>query len=143
VEYERPQIVVLPVLEKRSIVMIRVRRPLIDDCPLELPAGDSQSGETPRMAARREFSEETGIHIEDPLRFVPELPLSEMPGRMPVLLSIFRVDISQTEYNSRVQHDQEIISVEAVPFHEAKRMIIDGEIYLSSPAAIIARLLLK
>lgn len=143
VEYERPQVVILPILERDSIIMVRVRRPLIDDCPLELPAGDSSVGETPRAAAMREFAEETGIHIEDPLRFIPELPISEMPGRIPILLSVFSVDVSQSEFVSRSCHDNDILSVEAMSFTEAARRLVSGEIYLSSPAAILSRLLLK
>jgi 8-oxo-dGTP pyrophosphatase MutT (NUDIX family) len=143
IEYERPQIVILPVLEGNSIVMVRVKRPLIHDHPLELPAGDSQDGETPRMAAMREFAEETGIHIQDHLRFVPEMPISEMPGRIPVLLSVFSVDVSQSEFVSRSRHDNEILSVEAISFIEVARMIVSGDIYLGSPAAILSRLLLK
>jgi 8-oxo-dGTP pyrophosphatase MutT (NUDIX family) len=142
IEYERPQVVILPVLEGDSIVMVRVERPLIADCPLELPAGDAQKGETPRLAAMREFSEETGIHIEDPLRFTPELPISEMPGRIPVLLSVFRVDLSKSEFESRAQHDSDIVSVEAISLTDAAQKLIDGEIYLSSPVAIISRFLL-
>lgn len=143
VEYERPQVVVLPVLEGKSIVMVRVKRPLISDCPLELPAGDSQPGETPRDAAIREFAEETGMHIDDPERFVPDLPISEMPGRIPVLLSIFRIDLRKPEFDSRLQHDDDIVSVEAISFTDAAQKLINGGIYLSSPAAIISRLLLK
>ena len=142
VEYERPQVVILPVLENDSVVMVRVKRPLIDDCPLELPAGDSCPGETPRMAATREFTEETGIRIENPLRFVPQLPLSEMPGRMPVLQSIFRVDLVRSEFDSRSGPDDDIASVETLSFVEAARRITTGEIYLSSPTAILSRLIL-
>ena len=142
-EYERPQVVILPVLERESVVMVRVKRPLIDDCPLELPAGDSNIGETPRTAARREFLEETGIHIKDLSRFVPELPVSEMPCRMPVLLSVFRVDLRRSEFDSRLDHDDEIISVENLSFGEAARKLVEGEIYLSIPSAVISRLLLK
>lgn len=143
IEYERPQVVVLPVLEGKSIIMVRVKRPLIDDCPLELPAGDSLGGETPREAAMREFAEETGISIEDPQRFLPELPVSEMPGRIPFLLSIFRIDLKNSEFDSRAQHDDDIVSVEVISFFDAAQKLISGEIYLSSPVAIISRLLLN
>lgn len=143
IEYDRPQVVVLPILNGDSIIMVRVCRPLIDDFPLELPAGDSMNGETPRLAAMREFIEETGIRIEDPLRFVPELPISEMPGRIPVLLSAFSIEVSQSEFDSRSRHDNEISSVEVLSFTEIARKIVNGEIYLSSPIAIISRLLLK
>ena len=143
IEYDRPQVVVLPILNGDSIIMVRVCRPLIDDFPLELPAGDSMNGEIPRLAAMREFIEETGIRIEDSLRFVPELPISEMPGRIPVLLSAFSIEVSQSEFDSRSRHDNEISSVEVLSFTEIARKIVNGEIYLSSPIAIISRLLLK
>jgi 8-oxo-dGTP pyrophosphatase MutT (NUDIX family) len=143
IEYERPQVVVLPILEGKAIVMIRVKRPLIDDCPLELPAGDSKAGESPRMAAIREFKEETGICINAPQRFVPTLPVSEMPGRIPVLLSIFEVNVSQFEFDSRLQHDHEVLSVEAISFPDIARKLVSGEIYLSAPMAIISRFLLN
>jgi 8-oxo-dGTP pyrophosphatase MutT (NUDIX family) len=143
IEYDRPQVVVLPVLEDTSVVMVRVQRPLIDDSPLELPAGDSNDNETPVMAGIREFVEETGIHIKDPSRFHPELPISELPGRMPVLLSIFRVDVSRSEFDNRGPHDGEIVSVEAIPYSEIVKKLIEGQIYLSSPMAILSRFLLK
>lgn len=84
-----------------------------------------------------------GIRIDDPKRFVPDLPLSEMPGRIPVLLSIFRVDPSREGFESRDRHDNEIASVESIPFKAAALKVLRGEIYLSSPMAIVARLLLK
>ena len=140
-EYDEPQVVVLPILDNHSIIMIRVKRPVIGDVPLELPAGGSYKGESPRMATMRELAEETGIVITDPDRFVPELPFGEMPGRIPVLLSVFRVDVTKAEYEARRSHDNEVVSVEAVTFGDAVRKITSGEIYLTSPTAIIARFL--
>lgn len=133
----------MPILDGDSVIMVRVKRPLIADFPLELPAGDSAERETPREAAMREFREETGINIDEPLRFVPMLPISEMPGRMPVLLSIFEVNVSQFEFSSRSHPDDEITAVEAISFSEIIRKVIKGEIYLGSPMAIISRYLLQ
>ncbi|OPY00656.1 MAG: hypothetical protein A4E61_01933 [Syntrophorhabdus sp. PtaB.Bin184] len=91
----------------------------------------------------REFAEETGIRIDDPARFVPDLPISEMPGRMPVLLSVFRIAIDEREFDSRGSHDGDIVSVEAVSYGDIPEKITSGEIYLSSPVALISRLLLE
>ena len=66
-----------------------------------------------------------------------------MPGRMPVLLSVFRLDLKRSEFDSRNQHDNDIVSVEAISLTEVAQKLINGEIYLSSPIAIISRLLLK
>jgi len=141
-EYDCPQVVVLPVIDNSSVAMVRVFRPLIGDSPLELPAGGAQPNETPREAARRELAEETGIEICELSRFKPILPLSEMPGRIPVLLSVFQVDIEGAEFNARGVHDSEIESVVAIEYEEIAGKIISGEIYLSSPIAILGRLLL-
>jgi 8-oxo-dGTP pyrophosphatase MutT (NUDIX family) len=91
------------------------------------------------MAAMREFAEETGICIHDPSRFVPQLPLSEMPGRMPTLLSVFRIDLVRPEFDARSDPDDDIVSVEDLPLIEAAQKLVTGEIYLSSPAAILSR----
>ena len=91
----------------------------------------------------REFAEETGIRIKNPLRFVAGMPISEMPGRFSVLLSVLKVNVTKSEFDSRSRHDNEIASVEAISFIEVARKLVSGEIYLSSPAAIISRFLLK
>lgn len=139
-EYDRPQVVILPVVENNNIIMVRVKRPIIDDSPLELPAGDSLPGETPIEAARRELEEEAGIHIGSLLRFKPVLPISEMPGRIPVLLSVFEVHISMDEFLGRKSFDcEEITLVELLPIKDIVDKIQNGEIYLSSPMAILSR----
>ena len=65
VEYNQPQVLILPIVENNSVVMVRVRRPVIADNTLELPAGGVQMDESPIEAACRELSEETGIKIHD------------------------------------------------------------------------------
>lgn len=140
IEYPRPQVVILPLVEElASVVLVRVNRPVIDDTPWELPAGDSAAGETPRCAAQRELGEETGVRIDDGTRFTPILPISEMPGRIPVLLSIFRVCLTPAEYEQRQPHDHEIVEVGLFSYSQIIEMVVAGEIYLSSPIAIIAR----
>lgn len=139
-EYDRPQVVVLPVVNHCGILMVRVKRPVISDCPLELPAGDSMPDENPVEAARRELSEEAGIYIDVLDRFKPVIPISEMPGRMPVLLSVFQIELTADEFNRRKMFDgNEITSVELLPLKTVMEKIISGEIYLSSPVAILSR----
>jgi 8-oxo-dGTP pyrophosphatase MutT (NUDIX family) len=142
-ESQRPQVAILPMVDNKSVVMLRVKRPVIGDCPLELPAGDSMHGESLRDAAAREFAEETGIEIKDKLRFKPELAMSEMPGRIPVLLSIFTIQLKKKEFDMRKKHDDEVYSVELIHIRDVAKKIISGEIYLSCPCAILSRLILK
>lgn len=138
-EYDRPQVVILPVVDDGPVVMVRVKRPVINDDPWELPAGDSAAGETLQEAARRELAEETGISIDDLNRFVPVKPISEMPGRIPVLLSVFRINLTRQEYLLRSFPDHEISAVELFSKWDIVKKIVSGEIYLSSPMAILSR----
>ena len=142
VEYPMPQVIILPVVEKRAVVMVRVHRPVIADCPLELPAGGFADGESPRQAAARELAEETGIRIDDPQRLVPLPPVAGSPNRNPMLLHIFRVDLTHNDFLMRGPHDQEIRAVELIAYPQVAQLLRQGEIYVAVPMAILGRLLL-
>ena len=53
-------VVILPFLDKQTIVLIRNRRYTIGGYLVELPAGGLEKGEDPMNAAGRELLEETG-----------------------------------------------------------------------------------
>ena len=135
-EYRQPQVIVLPVVEGRGIVMVRVTRPVLGDATLELPAGGAEQDEDPALAAARELAEEAGIAVSTN-RMVPMPPLAVSPNRMPKLVYVFRVDLKQQEFDNRTPHDDEIESVELVPLDRAAEMIATGKIYVAVPAAII------
>ena len=136
-EYHLGQVVVLPVVNDNSIAMVRVRRPVIDDRPLELPAGGVEEGEQAEVGAAREFSEETGILIADVSRFLPLAPLAVSSTRMPRLTHVFRVDVSEEEYLNRGPHDDEVVSVERIPIQELPRLMSSGRIYVSVTLAVL------
>ena len=143
VEYKHPQVIVLPVIGQHSVLMVRVKRPVIADITLELPAGSVKSSEMPLEAVAREFTEETGIKIGDPGRFIAEPPIANSPNRNPALIHIYRIFLSQKEYENRASHDDEIESVECYRYKEVKQMLAKGEIYVSAPVAVIGRFLLQ
>ena len=140
-EYHRSQVVILPVVDNRSIVMVRVKRPVIADNPLELPAGGAKENEAPLEAAAREFQEETGIKIDriDRFQLLPSIAIS--PNRYPVLPWIYQIDILKQEFDTRELHDDEVVSVECFTFEEVKEKIIQGGFYVSLPLAIVSRFL--
>jgi len=142
IEYHLPQVIVLPVLESHSFVMVRPFRPVVKDCPLEFPAGAVEEGEKPVEGATRELLEESGILI-DSSRFVPMAPLALSPNRTPKLIHIFRVDVTQQEYDQRGGFDTEIEALEVISFHEAAESVVSGNIYISIPVAIIGMYLLE
>jgi len=136
-EHHLRSVVVLPVVGDGSIVMVRAKRPVIDDAPLELPAGAVEENENPAVAAARELAEETGIEILQPERFVAMAPIAVSPNRSPTLSYVFRVDVSDQEFARRGPHDHEIQSVSQVAISELPGMMESGAIYVSVPLAVI------
>lgn len=141
-EYLMPQVIVLPVVENQAFVMVRVKRPVLDDITLELPAGGAEVGEAPEVSAARELAEETGIEIWDHSRMIPMPPIATSPNRMPKLVYVFRVDLTRKEFEQRKQYDNEIESVELVPLAEAIELMTTGGIYVAGIIAIISMYLL-
>ena len=142
-EYHMPQVIVLPVVEDREFVMVRVKRPVLNDPTLELPAGGCEVGETAEASAARELAEEAGIAITDLSRLTPMPPLSTSPNRMPLLVYVFRIDLNRDEFERRKPHDHEIESVKLVPFDEAIRLMATGGIYVAGIVAIVSTYLLS
>ena len=142
IENNQPQVLVLPVVENNSIIMVRVRRPVIADNALELPAGGAHMNESPVEAAWRELSEEAGIHISDLKRFHAQAPLVLMP-RSPCLCHIFQINVTKKEFDERIKHDDEVVSVECFSFKEALKKIEKNEIYIGFHIAILIRFLIQ
>jgi len=139
VEDNTSQVQILPIVENKSIVMVRVYRPVIADNTLELPAGGiSNQDELPVAAAAREFREETGISISDLKRF-QKLPPLIHTTRSPVLPYVFQIHINKKEYDLRKDHDHEISSVECFSYKDILKKIEQGEICIGPQIAVIAR----
>jgi 8-oxo-dGTP pyrophosphatase MutT (NUDIX family) len=142
VEYEMTPVMVLPIVDSHSILMVRVKRPVLADNTLELPSGASLEGESPVEAVARELAEETGIIIKDLDRFEPIPPISNAPNRNPKLAHFFQINLSGEDIDRSKVHDEEILSVECYKFEKITDMIADGEIYISVPVALIGRFLI-
>ena len=137
VEYRLRQVVVLPVVNQDSIAMVRVKRPVINDTPLELPAGALEKDEDAATGAARELLEETGIKVTNLDSFIPMTPISVSSTRNPNLSYIFKVDISEKEYVNRQPHDDEIYSVERFAINDIAKKMASGEIYVSLTLAVL------
>lgn len=142
-EYGVPQVVVLPIIERSKILFVRVKRPLICDSPLELPAGGANKGESLVEVAARELKEETGIQVTNLERFEKMPLISELPGRSPELLTNFRINLSMMEYSSRVRHDTEIEKLELLDIYAVLKAVRGGEIYVSAVLAIVLRYIIQ
>jgi 8-oxo-dGTP pyrophosphatase MutT (NUDIX family) len=142
-EPNEPQIVVLPVVEEDSIVLVKVRRPVVGDVTWELPGGGCNEGESGIQAAQRELAEETGICVKDLSKFVLHGEISVDPNRHPVHHKIFQVNLTRTNYKSRQNHDSEIEEVGLFHIDEIINMITTSMIYVALPCAVISRFFLR
>jgi 8-oxo-dGTP pyrophosphatase MutT (NUDIX family) len=143
VEYKSTQVIVLPIIEQKYVVMPKVRRQILGRAVWELPAGGVQRNEIPADAALRELGEETGISISDPSRLLPLDTLVVSPNRLPMFPLIFQVDLSKEEFEARSAHDDEVESVASFSSDKIREMIRSGEIITSITLAILGRYLIS
>ena len=142
VEYQSTQVIVLPVIEQEYVVLPKVCRQILGGAVWELPAGGVQENEGPEEAVLRELGEETGITIPDPSRLLPLDTVVVSPNRLPMFPSIYQVDLSHEEFETRSTHDDEVESVTSFSSDKIREMILSGEIITSITLAILARFLL-
>ena len=143
IEYSSANVIILPVVDRKAVVMVRVKRPVVADVTLELPAGSTKPDESPLQAAARELAEETGIVITDLKRFTPLPPIAGSPNRDPRLLHIFAVNVTTGEFKTRKKHDDEVETVELLALEEVSRLICHGDIYVAVPVAVISRYIIS
>jgi ADP-ribose pyrophosphatase len=122
-----PSVVLLPMKDDRSVVLIRQYRPSIDRELWELPAGSVDSGETPEAAAVRECEEEIGLV---PRRLQRIRGLYPTPGFCDEELIFFRVwDLVSPPAGSPHKPDEdEDIEASVFAVEEAKAMVERGDI---------------
>jgi len=140
-EHHLTQVVVLPLVANRAVVMVRVKRPVIRDVTLELPAGSAERRETPAQGAARELAEETGIRV-GAKRLVQIARLAVMPNRTPDFVHVFRADLRDAEFAARRPHDAEVLGVELVPLKDIGWLVRSRAIYLALPVAVLGMHLL-
>lgn len=114
-------VLVLPVLNDSSVIMIRNHRVAVDQELWEFPAGKLEANEEPRHAAARELEEETGYRAGR-LRSLGEFYTS--PGFTDELMRVFVAE--QLEFIGQRLEAGEMIEVETVPVSRALEMIADG-----------------
>jgi ADP-ribose pyrophosphatase len=111
-------VAVLPLLDKKTIVLLRQYRPIAEDWIYEIPAGTLEPGENSYECARRELEEETGYK----------------PGKLTKLFETYLAPGYSTEnLHSFVATDLQLgminpseseeIEVVRKPLHEAIKMI--------------------
>jgi ADP-ribose pyrophosphatase len=127
-------VVILPLLDTQTLLLIRNRRYTVGEVLVELPAGTLEKGEDPMNCAGRELLEETGYLAR---RLRPLRSFYSSPGILTEKMHLFAAyDLEQKR--PALEEDEDIEVVRAT-LGEAIEMIHQGEIV---DAKTIASLLL-
>ena len=124
VELRNDAVFVVAMTDDGEVLLVTVDRHTVGES-VEVPAGGTD-GEDPLVAARRELLEETG-YVASEWREI---------GRMTALNGICRAaeivylatGLRHAESGAHSQAEEGISHVQAVPWGEAVRMVVDGEI---------------
>lgn len=109
--------------EDNCLLMVKQFRYPYGEVLLEIPAGKREKGEDPIECGKRELEEETGYTAE---KFIDLGKLYPTPAYVDeVIYMYYAENLSQTH-----QHldEDEFLSVERVPFDDAVKMVMNGEI---------------
>lgn len=121
--------------EQDRLLMVRQYRYAVAQELLELPAGKLEPGEEPMACGLRELEEETGCAAE---RLVPLAEVYPVPPYCTEKIYVMRAE--GLTRSSQHLDDDEFITVERVPFEEALRMVMAGEILDSKTQVGILKL---
>jgi ADP-ribose pyrophosphatase len=120
-----PSVVIVPVPEPGSVLLIRQYRYAVNRWLWELPAGSVDPGETLADAARRECHEEVGQVPETVVRLAAMFPT---PGYCDEEMVFFRVSGLTTPDHAAEADEDEDIETRVVALKEARDMVRRGEI---------------
>jgi len=131
-------VVVLPLLDDATVVMIRNYRPAAGQMLLELPAGTLETDESPEACARRELTEETGYHAG---RIEPLFDFYTSPGVLSERMFAFLA--RDLEPGGQALDHGEEIDVEPVALDRIRQLLTEGRLQDGKSIAVLASYLLR
>ena len=75
------EVIILPIIDNKYFLTIKAIRKILKKTLYEFPAGSLNLNEKPLDAAKREFSEETGIKILKNNKFIKMKDVYQIPNR--------------------------------------------------------------
>jgi ADP-ribose pyrophosphatase len=120
-----PSVVIVPVPEPGSVILIRQYRHAVRQWLWELPAGSVDAGESPEAAARRECHEEIGLVPETIVRLGSLYPT---PGYCDEEMILFRVSGLTEATEPAVVDEDESIEAKTFTLRDARDLVRRGEI---------------
>lgn len=116
-------VVILPMLDDDTVVLIRNERFAIGQTLWELPAGTLEEGENPALCAARELLEETGYAAAGVQRLIEFYP---SPGFCTELLTAYLA--RDLTFRGQDLDETERITTEAIGLNQSIQMVRDNRI---------------
>ena len=114
---------IVPLLADQTVILTRQYRYAIDEYLLEVPAGTMEPGESPRICAKRELEEETGMTARD---FTALSHIHILPSYSDERIHVY---LARGLRPSRQNLDEdEIIQVVRYPLKRVMEMVARGDI---------------
>jgi len=114
---------VLAITDENKVVMVRQFRYAHKIIQLEIPAGKLEHGEDPKLCGIRELEEETGYEADSFEFFAKMIPTAAYVGE--VIYIYLARGLRKT---AQKLDEDEFLEVVEIPFEEAVKMALDGEI---------------
>jgi ADP-ribose pyrophosphatase len=114
---------IVPFLDKNTVILLRQLRPVIDSYIYELPAGTLDKGETPLACARREVVEETGYSAK---RFTLLGTIYPVPGYSTEKIFIYKAE--GLKLAARIPEADEVIEHKPFTRSQVRRLFKQGKI---------------
>lgn len=118
-------VVLVPMPDPTSVVLVKQYRHAVGQWLWELPAGTLETGEDPDVAARRECEEETGYA---PARLERLGSFYPVPGYCDEAMHFYRLTDLSRPANPAAPDEDEDIEAKTVTLDEARAMVRRGEI---------------
>ena len=131
-------VVVLPVLDDGSVVLIHNYRPSVGQTLLELPAGTLEADEQPEACAAREVEEETGYRARV---IEPFAEFYTSPGILSERMYVF-VARGLTQVGQKLDEHEEI-TVETYAPDKIRQMLVQGKVMDGKTIAVLATYFLR
>jgi 8-oxo-dGTP pyrophosphatase MutT (NUDIX family) len=123
VHFKNTAVAVLPLDDDLNTWLVGQYRYTLDSYEWELPEGGSPEGEDPIFTAQRELLEETGI-VAAEIREVLHMQLSNSVSDEISFSYVAR----QLSFQESEPEETEQLQVKKLPFAEAVKMVLNGEI---------------
>jgi ADP-ribose pyrophosphatase len=114
---------VVPFLDKNTIIMLHQLRPVIGGYIYELPAGTLGRGESPLACARREIIEETGYSAK---RFIFLSRIYPVPGYSTEEIFLYKAEGLKS--SERIPEEDEVIESRPFTKQQVRKLFKEGRI---------------